>query len=165
MNWNSWAPPAFGRVPIPWRTGRRRRMPPLILLKRGLVLVALLLILSGGGSWLWVRLGSLIEVASVHSRPMCLVSDPHIPHRIGGTSGLLVPTYPMRCTSLRSSQFWVANHDILGLVENDREFLRNVLPGRQLFCDISSTFGTVSLLQFYRAEHHGVAPSWLRSAG
>ena len=45
--------------------------------------------------------------------------------------------------------------------KNDREFLRNVLPGRQLFCDISSTrgrrYGTVSVLQFYGAEHHGVA--------
>ena len=57
-----------------------------------------------------------------------------------------------QCTYLQSSQFRTAIHDILGLEENDREFLRNVLLGRQLFCDISSTrrrrYRTVSVLQF-----------------
>ena len=67
------------------------------------------------GSLLWLRLGSLIEVASVHSCPICSVkytsfSDiSHIPQRMGSRSGLPVPTYPLRCTSPRSSQFWVAN--------------------------------------------------------
>ena len=60
----------------------------------------------------------------------------------------------------------VANHDFLDLEENDREFLRNALPGRQLFCDThAKRYGTVSVLQLYRAEHHGVAPSWWRSPG
>ena len=91
------------------------------------------------GSWLWLRLGNLIEVASVHSRPICLVwatcvfDVSNIPLWIDGRSGLPVPTYPFRCTSPRSSQFWVANHDILGLVGNDREFLRN------FFWDMPST--------------------------
>ena len=136
------------------------------------VLHVLRLILGGDGFWLWLQLGSLIEVASVHSCSICLVnvSDiSNIPLWIDGRSGLPVPTYPFRCVCARSSQFWVANHDILGLEENDREFLHNVLPGRQLFCDISSTrwrrYGTVSVLQFYRAEHHGVVPSSLRSSG
>ena len=44
---------------------------------------------------------------------------------MGSRSGLPVPIYPLRCTSLRSSQFWVAYHDILDLVGNDREFHQN----------------------------------------
>ena len=70
---------------------------------------------------------------------------------------------------LGPANFWVANHDILGLLENDREYLCNVDLGRQLFCDISSTrwrlFGALSVLQFCRVEHHGNALSWSRSAG
>ena len=44
------------------------------------------------------------------------------PLRMGSRSGLPVPIYPLRCTSPRSSQFRVANHDILDLVGNNREF-------------------------------------------
>ena len=93
--------------------------------------------------------------------PLFLISG--TPLWTDGRNGLPVPTYPFRCTSARSSQFWVANHDLLGLVEDDREFLRNFL------WDISSArcgpHSTLSVLQFCRAEHHEVAPSWLRSAG
>ena len=71
---------------------------------------------------------------------------------------------PSRCTSARSSQFWVAIHDRLGLWENDREYLCNVHLERQLFCGISST-RTLTVLQFCRVEHHGDAFSWSRSAG
>ena len=45
----------------------------------------------------------------------------------GGRSGLPVPIYTFRWTSPRSSQFWVANHDILSLERNDREILSNSL--------------------------------------
>ena len=75
--------------------------------------------------------GSLIGVSSVHSCPTCSVWDTnffdisHIPQRIGGRSGLPVPICPLRCTSPRSRQFWVASHDILDLVGNDREFHHN----------------------------------------
>ena len=44
------------------------------------------------------------------------------PQRMGSRSGLPVLIYPLRRTSPRSSQFRVANHDILDLVGNDREF-------------------------------------------
>ena len=54
----------------------------------------------------------------------------------------------------RSSQFWVANHDILGLVEIDREFHRN------FFWDITSSrcgpHSTLSVLHF-------AVPSTMRS--
>ena len=137
------------------------------------VLHVLRLVLGGDGSWLWLQLGSLIEVASVHSCPICSMWDTTvlgifwIPFWIDDRSDPPVPTYPFRCISARSSQFWVANHDIVGLEENDREFLRNVLPDRWLFCGISSTrwrrWSTLSVLQFCRVEHHGVVPSWIRS--
>ena len=123
------------------------------------VLHVLLLILGGDGSWLWLRFGSLIEVALVHPCPIWLMWDAHVFDISGihlwidGRSDPPVPTYPFRCTFARSSQFWVASHNTLGLVENDRGLLVYVLPGRQLFCDISSTrwrrYGTVSVLQFY----------------
>ena len=79
-------------------------------------------------SLLWLRLGSLTEVASVHYCPICLVWDTYVfeisntPLWIDCRSGLPVPIYPSRWTSPRSSHFWVANHDVLGLVGNDREF-------------------------------------------
>ena len=44
------------------------------------------------------------------------------PKRMGNRGGLLVPIYPLRCTSPRCSEFRVANHDILNLVGSDREF-------------------------------------------
>ena len=92
------------------------------------VQVALLLVLSGDDSLMWHWFGSLIRVSSVYSCPICSVWDTnvfdisHIPHRIKNRSGFPVPIYPLRCTSPRSSQFWVANHDILNLVGCDREF-------------------------------------------
>ena len=85
-----------------------------------------------------------------------------IPLWIDGTCDLSVPIRPSRCTSAQSSQFWVAIHDRLGVFENDREFPGNVLLERQLFFGISSTrwkrYGTLSVLQFCRAEHHGGRP-------
>ena len=95
--------------------------------EKGLVLVVLLQILGGDGSLLWLLFGSLIGVSSVHSCPICSVrytsfSDiSHNPQRMGSRSGLPVPIYPLRCTSPRSSQYWVANHDILDVVGSDRE--------------------------------------------
>ena len=47
------------------------------------------------------------------------------PQRMGSRSGFPVPTYPSRCTSPRSSQFSVANLDMLNLVGSDREFHQN----------------------------------------
>ena len=82
---------------------------------------------------------------------------------MGSRSGFLVPIYPLRCTSPRSNQFRVANHDTLDLAGNDREFLRN-------FCWYISSArcrprNALSVPHFCRAEHHEVAPSWWRSAG
>ena len=99
--------------------------------RKELVQVALLQIRGGDGSLLRLLFGSLIGVSSVHSYPICSVrytSFPdisHIPQRMGSKSGLPVPSYPSRCTSPRSSQFLVANHGILDLVGNDREFHQN----------------------------------------
>ena len=45
------------------------------------------------------------------------------PQRMGSRSRLLVPLYPFRCTSPRSSQFRVANHGIMDLVGNDRSII------------------------------------------
>ncbi len=90
--------------------------------EKELVQVALLQIRGGDGSQLWLLFGSLIGVSSVH---FCLICSmrftscsyiSHTPQRMGSRSGLPVPIYPSRCTSPRSSQFWVANHDILNLV-------------------------------------------------
>ena len=73
--------------------------------------------LGGSGSWLWLRLGSLIEVASLHSCPICLIWDTNVFDIsgillwIGGRSSLPVPIYSFRCTSARSSQCKVANHE------------------------------------------------------
>ena len=137
--------------------------------EKGLVLVVLLQILGGDGSLLWLLFGSLFGVSSVHSCPMCSVWDTNvsdisnIPIWIECRSGLPVPIYSLLCTSPRSSQFWVANHDILGLVEIGREFLGN------FFWYISSArcgpHSILSVLQFCSAEHHEVAPFWWRSAG
>ena len=131
--------------------------------EKGLVQVALLQILNGDGSLLWLLFGSLIGVSSVHSCPIRSVrytSFPdisHVPQRMGSRSGLPVPIYPLRCTSTQSSQFWVAKHDILGLVGNDREFLQ------VSFWDISSVHcgpqNALSVRRFRRAEHRGVSPS------
>ena len=65
--------------------------------------------------------------------------------------------------SPRSSQFLVANHDVLNLVGSDREFHQNS------FWYISSARcgprNAVSVPQFCHAEHHEVAASWWCSAG
>ena len=175
MNWIHELHQLFGRIPVPPRITWGRRVPSLILLKKEWVLHVLRLVLGGDGFRLRLQLESLIEVASAHSCPILFNVRYHcpwyllIPLWIDGRSDLPVLTYPFRFISAWSSQFWVANHDIFGLEENDREFLRSVLSRRQLYCGRSSTlwrlYGTVSVLQFYRAEHHGVTPSWLRSAG
>ena len=87
--------------------------------EKGLVLVVLLQILGGDGSCLWLLLGSLIRVSSVHFRLICSVrytSFSYIsrtPQRMRDRNDLPVLTCPSRCTSPRSSQFWVAKHDFL----------------------------------------------------
>ena len=161
---------SFWRCPSSTKNHLKKKGAISDIVEKEWVLHVLRLILGGEDFLI-----GLIEVASVHSCPIWSMWDTFvldiswIPLWIDGRSDPPVPTFPFRCTSARSNQFWVAIHHVLGLEENDREFLRNVLPGRQLFCDISSTrwrrYGTVSVLQFYRAEHHGIAPSWLRSAG
>ena len=107
------------------------------------------------------RIGAFCPFFLMWNTNILDISD--IPLWIGSRSGLPVPIYPFRCISARCSQFGVANHDVLGLSENDREFLHNY------FWCLSSTrwrrYRTVSQLQFYRAEHHGVALSWLRCVG
>ena len=147
----------------------RRKRATFGTVEKELVLHVLLLILGGDGSLLWLRLGSLIEVSSEHSCPICSVWDTNvsdisnIPLWIDGNGGLPVPIYPLRCTFPPSIQFWVASHGKLGLVGNDHEFLHN------LFRDISSARcgprNALSVPQFCRAEHHEVAPSRWRSAG
>ncbi len=135
--------------------------------EKELVQVALLQIRGGDGSQLWLLFGSLIGVSSVH---FCLICSmrftscsyiSHTPQRMGSRSGLPVPIYPSRCTSPRSSQFWVANHDILNLVGNDREFHQNC------FWYISSARcgprNALSVPQSCRSEHHEVDPFWWRS--
>ena len=95
------------------------------------VQVALLQIHGGDGTYLSVLLGSLIEVSSVHFCLICSVRFSRFsffsrtPQRMGNRNGFSVLICPSRCTSPRSSQFLVANHDILDLVGSDREFLRN----------------------------------------
>ena len=48
----------------------------------------------------------------------------HTPQKMGSKNGLPVTICPLRCTSPRSSQFRVANDNLLDLVGNDREFLQ-----------------------------------------
>ena len=132
--------------------------------EKRLVQVVLLQIHGGDSSWLWLVLGSRIEVASVHFCLICSVrffnfcDISRTPQRMGNRSGFPVLICPSRCTSTRSSQFWVANHDILNLVGRDREF-------HQIsYWDISSAHcgprNALPVPQFCRAEHHEVAPSW-----
>ena len=92
--------------------------------------------------------------------PVFLIS--RTPQRMDSRNGLPVPIYPSRCTSPRSSEFWVANLDVLDLVGNDRKFHQN-----SFWCISSARYGlwsAVSVPQFCRAEYRGVAPSWWRSA-
>ena len=141
---------SFWTCPSSTRNHLRKKCAIFDIVEKEWVLHVLRLILGGDGSWSWLQLGSLIEVASVHSCPICamwyttVLDISWILLWIDGRSDPPVPTYPFRCTSARSSQFWVAIHDFFGLQENDREFLGNVLPGRQLFCDISSVGGSFS---------------------
>ena len=136
MNWTSWVPPAFGRVPVPPGITRGRRVPSRYCWgEMGCATSSP--ILDGDGFWLWLQVECLIQVASAHSCPTYSMWDTivlgisWIPLWRDGTCDLLVPTCPSRCTSARSSHFWVANHDRLGLLENDRGFLCNVLLERQ----------------------------------
>ena len=118
--------------------------------EKGLVLHVLLIL----GSSLWLQdSGSLIEVSSVHSCPICSVWDTNvfdisnIPHGIGGRNGLPVPIYPLRCTS-RSSQFWVVSYDVLDLVRHDRSLPRIVGHMVLFLCfsfAVSSTMGSLLL--------------------
>ena len=162
-----WAPPVF-IPPPPWCTGRRR-MSPLELVKKN-----------------WFRsFFSRFSVETVHSCDCCseVWSEFHwcifclicsvrwtsfsyisqTRQRMGSRSGLPVPIYPLRCTSPRSSQFWVADHDILNPVGNCREFLLNP------FWYISSAhyglWSAPSVHQFHRVKHHEVATFWWRCAG
>ena len=85
------------------------------------------------------------------------------------TCDLALQIRPSLWTFARSSQLRVVIHDRLGLWESEREYIWNVHFESQLFCSISSThsrlYGTLSVLQFCRVEHHGNALSWSRSAG
>ena len=110
------------------RNHLRKKGAIFVTVEKESVLDVLFQILGGDGSSMWLRFGSLIGVSSVHSCPICSVWDTNVfdtsethPWK-GGWSGLPVPIYPLRCTSPRSSQFWAANHDILDLDGNDREF-------------------------------------------
>ena len=113
------------------------------------VLDVLWLTLDGDGFWLWLQLGSLIEVASSHSCPICSMWDTTVlgffslPLEWDDMYDLLLQVHPTLCTSARSSQFWVAIHDILDLVGNDREFFQKLFwcissarcgPQNVLFC-------------------------------
>ena len=119
-------------IPLPpWRTGRRRRMPPVILLKRNRFCTLFSWFLVEAvhycdcGSEIWSKSHRCIIA------PICLMWDTNdfdisnIPLGMDGRSGLPAPIYPFRCTSPRSNQFWVANHDMLSLVGSDREFHQN----------------------------------------
>ena len=81
------------------------------------VQVALLQTHGEDGAYLLMLLGSLIGVLSVHFWLMCSArktsfsSISQTPQLMGDRWNLSVPTRPSRCTSLRSNQFWVANHD------------------------------------------------------
>ena len=83
------------------------------------------------------------------------------PQRMGNRSDFPVLICPSRCNSPQSSQFWVAKHDAVDLVERDREFLQIS------FWDISSVHcgpqNALSVRRFRRAEHRGVFPSWWRN--
>ena len=125
--------------------------------EKGFVLVVLLQILGGDGLLLWLLFGSLIGVWSVHSCPNCSVWDTIFLISLIFLIGQAVRVYPLQCKSPRFSQFWVANHDILDLVGNDREFL-HISPAR---CGPQNA---PSVRRFCRAEHRGVSLSWWRSA-
>ena len=142
----------------PWRTGRGRWMPPWVLLKRDgfWSLFSWLSVETvhecDCGSEVWSSLIGAFLPDSFSVRYQ-YVDLSHIPHRIGSRSGLPVPIYPLQCTSPQCSQFWVVNHDILDLVENDREF------HEIFFWYISSARcgpqSALSVLRFCRAEHRG----------
>ena len=89
--------------------------------RKELVQVALLQIQGEDGAYLLVLLGSLIGVSSVHFCLMCSVWKTNFSYifrtlqALDNRSGLPVPIDPSRCTSPRSSQFWVANRSMLNL--------------------------------------------------
>ena len=82
---------------------------------------------------------------------------------MGNRSGFPVLICPSRCTSPLSSQFWVANHDMLNLVGSDREFLQ--ISFWYISFEHCGPWNALSVLQFCRAEQLEVAPSWWRSSG
>ena len=153
----------------PWSTGRRRRRPPLVLMKK---------------DWFW-SFFSGFPVETVHYCDCCseVWSEFHrcisawfvqweIPVFL--VSLILLRGLAVRvvflcqlihCDALLLSpaNYWVANHDLLDLVGNDREFHSNS------FWYISSwryeLWSAPSVRLFCRAEHRGVSPSWWRSAG
>ena len=138
-----------------------------------LVLHVLLLILGGDGALIWLRIGSLVEVSSVHSCTICDVRSSRFfrtltPQRMGSRSRLLVPLYPFRCTSPRSSQFRVTNHGFMDLVGNDRSImilsdttLPRVVGHEMLFLcvcfAVPSTVGSLLLDDVVRDGEHPIA--------
>ena len=98
-----------------------------------MVLVEVTLLKTHGvnGASLSVLLGNLIGVSSVHfflvssvwktnSSNICRTLQ-----AMDKRSGLPVPLYPTQRTSLQSNQLWTANHDMLGILGNVREFLQH----------------------------------------
>ena len=135
--------------------------------EEGLVLVVFLQILGGDRSLWWLLFGSQIGVSSVHSCPICSVRyTGFFPISLifpRGWGGLPVPYYPLRCTSPRSSQFWVANHNLLDLVGNDRELHSNSFW--YIFSARCGPQNALSVSRFCCAKIREVSPSWWSSAG
>ena len=157
MNFHSlWAPPVF--------TWMKTTNATFGIDRGELVQVALLQIHGGDGANLLLLRWSLIGVSSVHFFLICskLYTNSSVisrtPQRMGNRSGLPVQICPSQCTLLLSSQFSAANHYILSLFGSDREFLQIS------FWDISfehcGLWHALSVLQFCRAEHLEVVPSW-----
>ena len=77
---------------------------------------------------------------------------------MGSRSRFPVLICPSQCTAPQSSQFWVANHDMLDLVGSDHEFLQ--ISCRDISSERCGLWNALSVLRFSRAEHHEVTPSW-----
>ena len=91
---------SFWTCPSSARNHQRKTNATFGIDKKEKVLHVLLMILGGDGSWLWLHLGSLIEVASVHSCPISLMWDTIVfdlwNSSLDGRSDSPVPTYPFR---------------------------------------------------------------------
>ena len=138
---NSWAPPAFGRVPVPQGITWGRRVPSLNLLKGAWVSARS----SPDSRWRRFferglqlekpdrsRIGAFLPRFIQCEIPLSLGIS-WIPLWIDGTCDLPV--------HLNALLLGPANYELritigLGLFENDREFPCNVLLERQLFCAI-----------------------------